>query len=98
MDIQPIAYGAISEKMWASVGQAPPSDPTFSQTLQASIHKVGQVQRQADQAVVDMVTGRQQNLHQTMIAMEQADLAFQTLMQVRNKLVIAYEEIFRMQM
>jgi len=98
MDIQQIGYEAISQQMWASVGQAPPSDPTFSQTLRQSIQRVDQAQRQADKAVVDLVTGRQQNLHQTMIAMEQADLAFQTMMQIRNKLVVAYEEIFRMQL
>jgi len=98
MDIQQIGYEAISQQMWASVGQAPPLDPTFSQTLRQSIQRVDQAQRQADRAVVDLVTGRQQNLHQTMIAMEQADLAFQTMMQIRNKLVVAYEEIFRMQL
>ncbi len=98
MDIQPIGYEAISNQMWASVGQAPPVDPTFSQTLAQSIQQVSQVQQQADTAIVDLVTGRQQNLHQTMIAMEQAGLAFQTLMQIRNKIIIAYEEIFRMQM
>jgi len=96
MDIQPIGYETISQQMWASVGQA--ADPTFSQTLQQLIWKVDQAQKQADRAIVDLVTGRQQNLHQTMIAMEQADLAFQTMMQIRNKLVVAYEEIFRMQL
>jgi len=98
MDIEQIAYQAVSDRMWASVGQAPSVDPSFAQTLGESIRQVDAVQRQADQAVVDMVAGRQQNLHQTMLSMEQADLAFQTMMQVRNKIVIAYEEIFRMQM
>ena len=98
MDIQPVAYQAMSDQMWASVGRAPRADPTFSQTLSESIGRVGQTQQTASQAVVDMVTGRQQNMHQTMIAVEQADLAFQVMMQVRNKLVLAYEEIFRMQM
>jgi len=98
MDIQPIGYEAISNQMWASVGQAPPSDLTFSQTLRQSIQRVDQTQQQAGKAIVDLVTGRQQNLHQTMISMEQADLAFQTMMQIRNKIIVAYEEIFRMQL
>jgi flagellar hook-basal body complex protein FliE len=37
------------------------------------------------------------SLHDTMIAMEQADLSFRLMMQVRNKIVDAYQEIMRMQ-
>ncbi|MBP8105834.1 MAG: flagellar hook-basal body complex protein FliE, partial [Nitrospira sp.] len=37
------------------------------------------------------------NIHQTMVALQQADVSFQLMMQVRNKLVTAYEEIQRMQ-
>ncbi len=98
MDIQPIAYGAISEKMFQSVGAPQQIDTTFTEALKASIQKVDQAQRSADQAVTDMVTGSQQSLHQTMIAMEKAELSFNLMMQIRNKIVTAYAEIFRMQL
>ena len=44
------------------------------------------------------MTGESQDLHTTVIAMQKADLSFQMMMQVRNKIVQAYQEIMRMQM
>jgi flagellar hook-basal body complex protein FliE len=38
-----------------------------------------------------------QDIHNTMIAIEKADLSFQMMMQIRNKIINAYEEIMRMQ-
>jgi flagellar hook-basal body complex protein FliE len=43
------------------------------------------------------MTGESQDLHNTVIAMQKADLSFQMMMQVRNKIVQAYQEIMRMQ-
>ncbi len=43
------------------------------------------------------MTGETQDLHTTMIAVQKADLSFQMMMQVRNKIVQAYQEIMRMQ-
>lgn len=43
------------------------------------------------------MTGDTQDIHRTMVALQQADVSFQLMMQVRNKLVTAYEEIQRMQ-
>lgn len=70
---------------------------SFLDTLKESIEKVGEIQKAADKAVEDLSVGKAQDLHKTMIAMEEADISFQLMMQVRNKLVSAYEEIMRMQ-
>jgi flagellar hook-basal body complex protein FliE len=43
------------------------------------------------------MTGESKDLHSTVIAMQKADLSFQMMMQVRNKLMQAYQEIIRMQ-
>jgi flagellar hook-basal body complex protein FliE len=43
------------------------------------------------------MTGESQDLHTTVIAMQKADLSFQMMMQVRNKIVQAYQEIMRTQ-
>jgi len=72
-------------------------DDTFAETFQKAIQDVDIIQKQADQAVIDLTTGRKQDLHQTMISIERADTAFQLMMQVRNKIVSAYEEVSRMQ-
>ena len=66
-------------------------------TLKNAIGKANDVQMQANQAVDALVTGQSQDLHQTMVALQQADVSFQLMMQIGNKLVTAYEEIQRMQ-
>ena len=43
------------------------------------------------------MTGQTQDVHRTMVALQQADVSFQLMMQIRNKLVTAYEEIQHMQ-
>jgi flagellar hook-basal body complex protein FliE len=52
---------------------------------------------EADQAVADLVAGKSQDIHNVMIATQKAGIGFQLLMQVRNKVVGAYEQIMRMQ-
>ena len=73
-----------------------PEQP-FTETLKDAIQKVNQIQQEADRAISDLMLGGQQDLHQTMISLEKADISFQLMMQVRNKIVSAYEEIMRMQ-
>lgn len=69
----------------------------FADSLKSAIGKANDVQMQANQAVDALVTGQTQDLHRTMVALQQADVSFQLMMQIRNKLVTAYEEIQRMQ-
>jgi len=54
-------------------------------------------QKVSEQEVAKAVSGETQDLHRTIIAMQTADLGFQFALQVRNKLVSAYEEIMRIQ-
>ncbi|MBW1778359.1 MAG: flagellar hook-basal body complex protein FliE [Deltaproteobacteria bacterium] len=53
--------------------------------------------KEADHAILKLGQGRSQDLHDVMIAMEKADLSLRLLVQVRNKMVDAYQEIMRMQ-
>ena len=69
----------------------------FLDNLKSAIGKVNEVQMQANQAVDALMTGQTQDLHKTMVALQQADVSFQLMMQIRNKLIGAYEEIQRMQ-
>ena len=69
----------------------------FSETLVDSLDKVNSLQNQADQAIEDLVAGKSQSIHETMIAVNKADIAFRMTMQVRNKIVEAYQEVLRMQ-
>lgn len=69
---------------------------SFGDVLKESINKVDSVQKEADIAVQEMVSGSG-DIHNAMIALEKANISFQTMMQVRNKIVSAYEEVMRMQ-
>jgi len=58
---------------------------------------IQQLQSQAENKVAGVLEGNGADVHSAMIAVERADLSFQLMMQVRNKIVSAYEEISRMQ-
>jgi flagellar hook-basal body complex protein FliE len=70
---------------------------SFSDILKDSIQKVGDLEKQANGEVEKLAKMETQDIHNTMIAIEKADLSFQLMMQVRNKIINAYEEIMRMQ-
>ena len=56
-----------------------------------------QLQLNADSAMKEFVSGRTKNIHETMLAIEQADVSLKMMMQVRNKIIEAYREIMKMQ-
>ncbi len=74
-----------------------PQDSGFAKLLDESINKVNQDQLEANSAVKDLVAGRNKNVHETLLALEKADLSLKLMMQVRNKALDAYKEIIRMQ-
>lgn len=71
---------------------------SFGEAVQAALTHLSRLQHQSDQAVEHMLSGRKVDVHQTMVALEKASVSFQLIMQVRNKIVSAYEEIMRMQL
>lgn len=76
---------------------APSGKADFGKVLRESLGEVNELQAQADQAVEALVTGKGISLHETMVALEKADLSFRLMMEVRNKIVKAYQEILSMQ-
>ena len=77
-------------------GTPPAGAPDFQSLLSNSIAEIARLKPQADQEIAGLVTGEVTNVSQAMIAVERADLAFRTMMEIRNKLLSAYEEINRM--
>ena len=73
------------------------NDKSFSNMLMESIDKVNDLQKQADTSIDELVMGDNKDIVQTMIMMEKADVSFRLMMQVRNKILQAYEEVMRMQ-
>ncbi len=97
MAIQAIGPGKIGASAQATSLQQKPEGKPFIETLKESLAQVNSLQKDAGTAVGDLTTGKNQEIHQTMIAIEKADVSFQMMMQVRNKILSAYEEISRMQ-
>lgn len=69
----------------------------FSEILGTAIQEVNDLQSQAGEQVQKAMTGEMTDIHTAMIAVQKADVSFQMMMQVRNKLVSAYQEIMKMQ-
>ncbi len=67
----------------------------FDNTLSEALKEVNDMQLNADKAIENLVTGKSKNIHQTMIALGKAELAFKLTMQVRNKVIEAYQEVMR---
>jgi flagellar hook-basal body complex protein FliE len=69
----------------------------FVKSLQDAMSEVGDLQSQADTQVNQLLTGNGQDVHSAMIAVEKASLAFDMMVQVRNKIVQAYQQVSGMQ-
>lgn len=69
----------------------------FAATLKDALGEVNKLQVQADEAAKQLAMGQAEDIHQVMIAVEQAKMAMQLTVQVRNKVVEAYQEVSRMQ-
>ena len=70
---------------------------SFGEMMIEALNKVNNLQLQANSAIDNLVSGKTKNIHETMIAVEKADVAFRTMNQVRNKVIEAYREIMKMQ-
>jgi len=66
---------------------------SFKDFLLKSIHEVNSMQQQADRAVEALVTGGDVNPAEVLTAVQKADVAFRLMIQVRNKIVQAYDEV-----
>jgi flagellar hook-basal body complex protein FliE len=71
--------------------------PGFREVLHSAMDDIQQLQGQAEAKVAQVLSGNGADVHSALIAVEKADLSFQLMMQVRNKIISAYQEISRMQ-
>lgn len=78
------------------VGPGESAGPSFKDVLMENIEQVNKLQQDAEKAIEDLYSGRRDDVDGVLIAKQKADLAFQLLLQVRNKMVSAYEEIRQM--
>jgi flagellar hook-basal body complex protein FliE len=88
-DIQPVISGPAKT---AEKGSA-----SFDTAIKDALKEVSEVQNNADKAIEDFSKGDVQDIHTVVLAMEKADMSMQTLLQVRTKLLNAYNTIMSMQ-
>jgi flagellar hook-basal body complex protein FliE len=69
----------------------------FGELLQSFLDRVDQLQAEADRAAEDLTVGSQTDIHSAMIAVEKAGIALELALQIRNKLLNAYETLMRQQ-
>jgi flagellar hook-basal body complex protein FliE len=70
---------------------------SFQDVLADAVTEVQHLQTEADSTIKQLVAGEIKDVSEAMVAVEKADVSFQTMMTVRNKVMTAYEEIMRMQ-
>lgn len=69
----------------------------FGKALINAIDQVDDAQKSADAEVEAFVAGEQENLHEVMISMNQAEIYLQLMTEVRNRMLDTYQELMRMQ-
>ncbi len=75
----------------------PASGGEFQNVLKSVVQQVESTNTNANAAVQNFLAGAEGELHSTILATQKADLEFDMFLQVRNKVVSAYQEIMRMQ-
>jgi flagellar hook-basal body complex protein FliE len=74
------------------------SSGDFQSVLEGTINTLQSMQNDADTSVQKFLTGENEELHTTVLATQRAEMAFELGLQVRNKVVSAYQEIMKMQL
>ncbi len=96
MKIRPGASNLMPEALQAPSKLANKGE-SFGALLNGLVDKVNTLQQDADSSIQGLVSGEETSVHNVAIKMEEAGIAFDLMMQVRNKLLEAYQEISRIQ-
>lgn len=78
-------------------GGGPPGSRGFGSMLDRLVRETDEMQKSSDSAIRELGAGKTDDLHSVMLAMSKADLSFKLMLEVRNKLLEAYQEVMRLQ-
>jgi len=105
--MEPVSYCALKFVDAQQAELAPALKPTpatdennplsFKDLMGNMVSEVDRLQKDADQAISDLVAGRRNDVHNIAIKMDEAGVAFDLMMQIRNKMVEGFKEISKMQ-
>ncbi len=90
----PLGGEGLSLPQPREVGTGSPGE--FGDLLKNAIDRVDDVQKHAGGEITSWIAGEQENLHEVMISMNHAQLSFQLMTEVRNRLLDTYQELMRM--
>ncbi len=76
---------------------APTEGPSFADTLKTSIDEINTLHLEADKQIEELATGNNTDIQGTILALQKADISFRLMMEVRNKIIAAYQEVMRTQ-
>jgi len=97
MGITPSSLASIAGAASTAFAPAAATAGGFAGTLGSAIQQVNSLQATAEQKVTDLLAGNGQDIHAATLSVERASLGFDLMLQVRNKVVSAYQEIARLQ-
>jgi flagellar hook-basal body complex protein FliE len=94
----PSGIASIGTQFGNATSKAPGADQSFADVFRYAVAGVDTLQNNANQQISQMVQGKSDvDVGQVSVAVEKADVAFQLMLQVRNKVVSAYQDIEKMQ-
>jgi flagellar hook-basal body complex protein FliE len=96
-DMLPGVQAPLPLKGPSETNPAQPAGESFANVLGKMVGEVSTRQNVANDAVAALQSGQNASLHQAVIAMEEANISFQLMVEVRNKLLESYQELMRMQ-
>ena len=91
-----VSVGAAKSPILESGAAKQSGGAGFSGKLSSAIDRVSDQQVAADDKLAQLASGKDVDLHGTMIALEEADITLRTMVTVRDKVVSAYQEIMNM--
>lgn len=94
--ISPIFQQQINQYHAQKVTQVEPTQ-SFQEVLKNAFNQVNQLQKESQGMTQKLITGEVEDVHQVMIAAQKASLSLDLTIQVRNKVIEAYQEVMRMQ-
>jgi flagellar hook-basal body complex protein FliE len=97
LPITPASAAAIPAIPPISAGQ-PSTAGSFQSVLSDAIGRVEQFQQNSENAIGKYLSGEDEEVHKVALAVEDAETSFDLFLQVRNKVISAYQEVMRMQM
>lgn len=99
MQVEALKMTPVQMRAESHIGENQPEPivKTFGEFLEESLSNVNEIQNESERLNAALAAGELEDISQVVVAGEKADIAVQLTLQVRNKVIDAYQEIMRMQ-